>query len=191
MPYTGGDQPCDFKEPHVSPGARLGEMYLEATTPKEDRTYAGAPPLEEFIELPLPKPPQFLVKAFEQYHERQVDTTVPELFNHSGIDKYDPGVPKGEQGVKYDMEKPDYSLLPPYALEDVVKVLTLGSQKYSRDNWKLLKNARMRYFAAAMRHLWARFRGEITDPESGIDHGAHAVCCILFMMEMTHENIDP
>jgi hypothetical protein len=163
MSYTGGEQPC------VSAGTRLGEMYIEATTPKEDRTYAGAPPLE-FVEKPLPKPPESLVKA---------------------MDAYNSTLPKSEQGVKYDMEKPDYSLIPPYALEDVVRVLTLGSQKYSRDNWKLLKNARARYFAAAMRHLWARFRGEITDPESGIDHGAHAVCCILFMMEMTHENIDP
>ena len=97
----------------------------------------------------------------------------------------------GEVGVKYDLEKPDYSLVPAKAFEDVVKVLTLGSQKYSRDNWKMLKNARMRYFAAAMRHLWARFRGEIYDSESGLDHGAHAVCCILFMMEMTNENLDP
>lgn len=99
--------------------------------------------------------------------------------------------PKPEVGVKYDLDKPDYSLIPPKPLDDVVKVLTLGAQKYSRNNWKLLENARARYFAAAMRHLWARFRGEIYDKESGLDHGAHAVCCILFMMEMTNENIDP
>jgi hypothetical protein len=102
-----------------------------------------------------------------------------------------PVVVEQEVGIKYDLDKPDYSLIPPKALDDVVKVLTLGAQKYSRDNWKMLKNARMRYFAAAMRHLWARFRGELYDKESGIDHGAHAVCCILFMMEMTNENIDP
>ena len=91
--------------------------------------------------------------------------------------------PSPQPGVKYDMNKPDYSLIPPNALDNVVKVLTLGSQKYSRDNWKLLEDSNNRYFAAAMRHLWARFRGEKTDPESGIDHGAHAICCILFMME--------
>ena len=99
--------------------------------------------------------------------------------------------PAAPAGVKYDLNKPDYSLLPPYALEDTVKVLTLGSQKYSRNNWMLLKDAKMRYFAAAMRHMWARFRGEITDPESGIDHAAHAICCLMFLIEMEYHKIDP
>ena len=87
-------------------------------------------------------------------------------------------------GIKYDLEKPDYSLVPILPLEDVVKILTLGAQKYDRENWKLLENGNRRYFAAAMRHMWARFRGEIYDPESGIDHYAHAICCLLFMMQL-------
>ena len=95
------------------------------------------------------------------------------------------------EGVKYDMEKPDYSLVPPNALEDTVKILTLGAQKYDRDNWKLLPNAKRRYFAAAQRHMWARLKGELKDPESGIDHCAHAICCLMFMLELEHENLDP
>jgi hypothetical protein len=91
------------------------------------------------------------------------------------------------EGVKYDMGKPDYSLLPPYALEDTVKILTLGAQKYSADNWKLLENGRRRYFAAAMRHMWAAWKGEKADPESGISHWAHAICCLMFLLEMEHE----
>lgn len=86
-------------------------------------------------------------------------------------------------GIKYDLGKPDYSLLPPDSLNDVVKILTLGAQKYDRDNWKDLQDLENRYFAAAQRHLWARRNGEIYDDESGIDHGAHAICCILFLME--------
>ena len=89
-----------------------------------------------------------------------------------------------EIGIKYDSEKPDYSLIPPLPLEDIVKVLTFGAAKYSRFNWKLLKNADERYFAAAMRHMWTRWRGEIYDSESGIDHYAHAICCLLFMMQL-------
>jgi hypothetical protein len=92
------------------------------------------------------------------------------------------------KGTKYDTGKPDYSLIPPNALDDTVKILTLGAQKYSRDNWKIVDDAPNRYFAAAMRHLWARRRGEKIDPESGIDHLAHAICSLLFLLEMEYEN---
>lgn len=87
-------------------------------------------------------------------------------------------------GVKYDSEKPDYSLVPPFALEEAVKALTYGKNKYSRDNWKLLDDAENRYFAAAQRHLWALRRGESHDTESGLHHAAHAIACILFLYEL-------
>tara|TARA_R100001460_G_scaffold72764_2_gene113569 strand:- start:12357 stop:12749 length:393 start_codon:yes stop_codon:yes gene_type:complete len=88
-----------------------------------------------------------------------------------------------KEGVKYDKTKPDYSLLPPTALEDVVKVLTFGAEKYDRWNWKKLDNLEDRYFAAAQRHLWAVMRGETHDPESGEHHYAHALCCIMYLLE--------
>jgi len=88
------------------------------------------------------------------------------------------------KGIKYDGDKPDYSLIPPYALEETVKVLTYGSVKYSRDNWRLLDDAKNRYFAAAQRHMWALQRGETHDPESGLHHAAHAACCMLFYYEL-------
>lgn len=86
-------------------------------------------------------------------------------------------------GIKFDDNKPDYSLIPPNALEDVVKVLTIGAKKYERHNWKKLDNIDDRYFAAAQRHLWALQRGETFDDETGIHHGAHAICCIMFYVE--------
>lgn len=92
-----------------------------------------------------------------------------------------------EEGIKYDLGKPDYSLMPPGPLEDVVKILTLGAEKYSRDNWKYLDDAENRYFAAAQRHMWARKNGEILDAESGLDHAAHAICCMLFLMQIKRE----
>jgi len=88
-----------------------------------------------------------------------------------------------KEGVKYDKTKPDYSLLPPTALDDVVKVLTFGAEKYDRWNWKKLDNLEDRYFAAAQRHLWAVMRGETHDPESGGHHYAHALCCIMYLLE--------
>jgi hypothetical protein len=86
-------------------------------------------------------------------------------------------------GVKYDGEKPDYSLIPPNALDDVAKVLTFGAQKYDRHNWKKLDNLDNRYFAAAQRHMWALLKDESHDPETGVHHAAHAVCCMMFLLE--------
>lgn len=87
-------------------------------------------------------------------------------------------------GIKYDSDKPDYSLIPPYSLDEMVKVLTHGQEKYSRDNWRKLADGKHRYFAAAQRHLWAMMRGEKFDPDSGFHHAAHAMCCLFFYYEM-------
>lgn len=89
-------------------------------------------------------------------------------------------------GSKFDSGKPQYSLIPPNALEDVVKVLTFGAQKYSRDNWKSVPDANNRYFDAAMRHLWAYKKGDPLDEETGCKHLSHAICCLLFMSEGFH-----
>lgn len=89
-----------------------------------------------------------------------------------------------KDGVKYDANKLEYGLLPPYALDDVVKVLTFGAQKYSRENWRYVEDAHRRYFDAMQRHLWAYKRGEMNDPETRISHMAHAICCAMFIAEL-------
>lgn len=83
------------------------------------------------------------------------------------------------QGRKFDSGKPDYTLLPFEALEDVVKVLGFGAVKYGRDNWQ--KVERQRYVAAAFRHLVSIAKGEEFDEESGQTHAAHLACCALFL----------
>ena len=88
-----------------------------------------------------------------------------------------------EEGVKFDLGKLEYGLLPPLALEETVKVLTFGAQKYARDNWQLVPDSKRRYFDALQRHVWAWKRGESLDPESGIHHLAHAMCCLMFLYE--------
>lgn len=85
-------------------------------------------------------------------------------------------------GRKDDADKTDWSLMPWKELEDVANVLTYGAKKYAPDNWKHVENHRDRYFSAAMRHVLARRAGELADPESGLPHLAHAVCCLLFLM---------
>ena len=91
--------------------------------------------------------------------------------------------PSVANGRKFDMGKLEYDLIPPYALEEMVKVLTTGAQKYAADNWRMVPEANRRYFAAAQRHLWAWKRGEIKDAETGIHHLAHAACNLFFLYE--------
>lgn len=87
-------------------------------------------------------------------------------------------------GSKHDSGKPLMGAVPPNALLAVAKVLTFGAEKYGRDNWRLVKNAEARYLDAALRHINAYQRGEAVDPESGESHLAHAVCSLMFMLEL-------
>ena len=86
-------------------------------------------------------------------------------------------------GRKFDGNKLEFGLLPPLALEATVDVLTFGAQKYERDNWKKVPDAKRRYYDALQRHLWAWKKGEVIDPESGKHHLAHAMCCLMFLYE--------
>lgn len=86
-------------------------------------------------------------------------------------------------GRKFDGNKLEYGLLPPLALEETVKVLTFGAQKYERDNWQKVPDSKRRYFDALQRHMWAWKQGEQNDQESGINHLAHAMCCLMFLYE--------
>ena len=85
-------------------------------------------------------------------------------------------------GVKYDQDKPQWTLVPFKALDEVVKVLTIGARKYAPDNWKKVPNARQRYIDAAFRHMSAYAAGEKLDTETGKNHLAHAMCCLLFLL---------
>ena len=83
-------------------------------------------------------------------------------------------------GVKYDQEKLRWDLLPIEEVEEVVKVLQCGARKYADHNWKKVPDSKRRYFSAALRHIFAWWRGEQMDPETGLHHLAHAMCCLLF-----------
>ena len=98
---------------------------------------------------------------------------------------YEDSLKLGE-GVKFDREKVDWTLVPFKAMEPVVRVLEHGAKKYSADNWKIVKNARHRYLAAAYRHMNAINDGEWVDGKetggSGEPHAAHVICCMLFLL---------
>jgi hypothetical protein len=86
-------------------------------------------------------------------------------------------------GRKFDGGKLQYGLLPPLALKATVEILTFGAEKYEPDNWKVVPDSKRRYFDAMQRHLWAWKEGEQDDPETGKNHLAHAMCCLMFLYE--------
>ena len=95
------------------------------------------------------------------------------------------------EGLKFDGDKAPMSLLSREALEQTAKVLAFGKQKYAAHNWRkgFYWN---RPLSAAMRHIMAFNDGEDKDPESGLSHIAHAMCCLMFLLEFekTHPELD-
>ncbi len=90
---------------------------------------------------------------------------------------------------KHDDGKPRLDYLDPYVMEEVAKVLTFGATKYAPWNWK--KGIEIgRLTAACLRHIFAFMRGENTDPETGLSHLAHAICCLMFALWMIENRRD-
>mgnify|MGYP003394458006 CR=1 FL=1 len=93
------------------------------------------------------------------------------------------------EGRKDDAQKNRFDLIPPEALEQLAAVYTYGCH-YGERNWEQgIKWGRI--FAAIMRHLWAFWRGEDVDKESGLSHLAHASwgCFTLMTYEGTHPEL--
>lgn len=90
-------------------------------------------------------------------------------------------------GKKFDSDKPRMYLLPPKALLEVGKVLTFGAVKYDEDNWRHLDNVQNRYSGGALRHIFSHLDGELKDEETDLSHLAHAICCLLFKLELELE----
>ena len=88
---------------------------------------------------------------------------------------------QAEEGRKDDQSKARHDLLPPELAEKVALVLAFGAEKYGERNWeKGMKWGRP--FAALMRHMWAWWRRDGNDPETGMSHLWHAACCIAFLI---------
>lgn len=83
-------------------------------------------------------------------------------------------------GMKCDLNKTRWDLLPFNAVKQVADIMTYGAAKYEPDNWKKVEPER--YFAAMIRHLEAYQRGELYDDESGFLHISHAACNAIFLV---------
>ena len=112
---------------------------------------------------------------------------IPEVHYPSAdefLDKYSINVTDNQDlskgGVKYDTGKPRMDLLAPEAIEGLASVLDYGAKKYADRNWE--RGMRWgRCTAAALRHIFAWMRGEDRDPETGLSHIDHAMCCLMFL----------
>ena len=88
------------------------------------------------------------------------------------------------KAIKHDSEKPVMTLLSPFALEEMAKVLTYGSKKYDDHNWR--NNGGLKYsrvLSAVLRHLTAYQKGEAKDSETNLSHIAHAACGLMMILE--------
>lgn len=93
-----------------------------------------------------------------------------------------------KMAVKADTGKPRFDLIDAYAMEELAKVLTFGSQKYAAHNWRSGLSI-SRLCAALLRHTFSFLRGEDIDPETGLSHIAHAMCnCMFILWTMKHKS---
>lgn len=84
-------------------------------------------------------------------------------------------------GRKNDQDKLRMDLIPPEAMEELAKVLTMGAKKYDDRNWE--KGISWgRVMGACLRHIVAWTKGESMDPESGLSHLSHALCNLAFLV---------
>lgn len=108
---------------------------------------------------------------FKEANNVTVNTTIPT-----------PTTPIQGTAQRFDIGKPRFSLIPPYPLEEVAKVLTMGALKYSDRNWeKGMKWTRC--IDSLERHLNAFKKGENVDPESGLPHLAHVCVNSMFLLQ--------
>lgn len=95
-------------------------------------------------------------------------------------------------GTKYDQDKLQYTLIPPHALAEVARNLTIGLKKYKeRDNWKKVPNAEQRYLDALYRHAEAHRRGEIYDPDSSVPDMPHLAAVAVNAMFLLEFMLNP
>lgn len=84
-------------------------------------------------------------------------------------------------GIKHDLGKDPWHLLPWDAVQAITKVLLFGATKYAPRNWEKGMDW-SRIYRAAIGHLTAWYVRDPADKETGFSHLWHAGCCILFLI---------
>jgi hypothetical protein len=89
--------------------------------------------------------------------------------------------------LRYNSDKLNWSLIDFDSLEDMVKVLEFGANKYSADNWKK-GLPRTEIIESLLRHTFAYLQGEDNDKDSGLSHTGHILCNAMFLSYMHKYN---
>lgn len=84
-------------------------------------------------------------------------------------------------GTKNSIEKPDVTMIPYIALEEISKTLMFGETKHGRNNYKK-GLPYSKFIGSAMRHLGKYNDGIDTDEESGENHIAHCAANLLMLL---------
>ena len=87
-----------------------------------------------------------------------------------------------KEGLKFDILKARTDLISPFAMMELALIYTYGSEKYEERNMD--KGMRWsRIIGALERHVQAFKGGEVLDPESGLQHMAHAMWCCATLID--------
>lgn len=92
-------------------------------------------------------------------------------------------LPDGNPKTVHGMSKPGIEGVPTAPLFEVGEVMRLGIRKYGLTNWRHDPISASVYYNAAMRHIMSWWDGQDMDDESGQHHLAHAVACLLIMLD--------
>ncbi len=101
----------------------------------------------------------------------------------NGKDQHQPGSKLDSGKNRLGLVHSDFSL----AMEQIGRVATHGSDKYTAHGWLSVPNAFDRYTDAMYRHLNAFHRGELIDKDSGLSHLAHAAWGALALLELSEQ----
>ena len=85
-----------------------------------------------------------------------------------------------------DAGKSRVDLIPILATEELGRVMGYGAEKYGVNNWTQHAGrwAWTQLTASALRHIYVWMRGEDNDPESGLNHLAHALANLAMLLDL-------
>lgn len=127
-------------------------------------------------------------------YNKELDKLVPDIINiefekikfDDFADNYEQILKRENGFIKADKKKINFSLVDPYAYEDLGKCLTIGAEKYDPGNWKL--GDIESYISALDRHLLDikkavvdKDKSLFIDKDTKLQHGANLLCNAMFL----------
>lgn len=141
-------------------------------------------PVEQPMSVTIEGDDGVILRCTEEFREKLINhPKVIEVFNTKhGYTNVNPPAPsnrpavppaptqktsEAHKGIKTDTGKPRFTLIPPFALEQVAICLTEGLKTHpDKDNWKLVENGKERFLDSLYRH-WNQYQmGEVFDRDN-------------------------